>query len=206
MHSWSVFCSYPLDECDGYRACGPYDVCSVEHSPSAPAAAPPCAPPLLSQDHSISNGGAAPQRLPPPSQRCLPMVVASPSLGSAARGGLLPCPSLVSVSRPMNPFYVRINCGGDKGTTDMWVPLSVSMTCGSCFLVSMTYESHLMVLNGSVIGAITFLEPNRKLEWLCLHSKHGAEPFRSKKLEWSLSALAALEPKATLQGATRPIK
>lgn len=31
--SWSLFWSYPLDECDGYRACGPYGVCSVERSP-----------------------------------------------------------------------------------------------------------------------------------------------------------------------------
>jgi hypothetical protein len=31
--SWSVFWSFPLDECDGYRACGPYGVCSVERSP-----------------------------------------------------------------------------------------------------------------------------------------------------------------------------
>ncbi|KQK14050.1 receptor-like serine/threonine-protein kinase SD1-8 [Brachypodium distachyon] len=31
--SWSVFWSYPMDECDGYRACGPYGVCSVAHSP-----------------------------------------------------------------------------------------------------------------------------------------------------------------------------
>ncbi|KAL6894594.1 hypothetical protein ACP4OV_008692 [Aristida adscensionis] len=31
--SWSVFWSYPMDECDGYRACGPYGVCSVERSP-----------------------------------------------------------------------------------------------------------------------------------------------------------------------------
>ncbi|CAN6323462.1 unnamed protein product [Urochloa humidicola] len=31
--SWSLFWSYPLDECDGYRACGAYGVCSVERSP-----------------------------------------------------------------------------------------------------------------------------------------------------------------------------
>ncbi|XP_066386786.1 receptor-like serine/threonine-protein kinase SD1-8 [Miscanthus floridulus] len=31
--SWSVFWSYPLDECDGYRACGPYGVCSVDAQP-----------------------------------------------------------------------------------------------------------------------------------------------------------------------------
>ncbi|KAJ1294769.1 hypothetical protein BS78_01G172000 [Paspalum vaginatum] len=31
--SWSLFWSYPLDECDGYRACGPYGVCSVDRSP-----------------------------------------------------------------------------------------------------------------------------------------------------------------------------
>ncbi|CAL4925940.1 unnamed protein product [Urochloa decumbens] len=31
--SWSLFWSYPLDECDGYRACGAYGVCSVEHNP-----------------------------------------------------------------------------------------------------------------------------------------------------------------------------
>lgn len=32
--SWSVFWSYPLDECDGYRACGAYGVCSVERNPA----------------------------------------------------------------------------------------------------------------------------------------------------------------------------
>ncbi|CAN6304519.1 unnamed protein product [Urochloa humidicola] len=31
--SWSLFWSYPLDECDGYRVCGAYGVCSVERSP-----------------------------------------------------------------------------------------------------------------------------------------------------------------------------
>ena len=35
--SWSVFWSYPLDECDGYHACGPYGVCSVERNRSAAA-------------------------------------------------------------------------------------------------------------------------------------------------------------------------
>ncbi|WVZ59666.1 hypothetical protein U9M48_009776 [Paspalum notatum var. saurae] len=31
--SWSLFWSYPLDECDGYRACGAYGVCSVDRNP-----------------------------------------------------------------------------------------------------------------------------------------------------------------------------
>jgi hypothetical protein len=37
--SWSVFWSYPMDECDGYRACGPYGVCSVARSPMCGCAA-----------------------------------------------------------------------------------------------------------------------------------------------------------------------
>ncbi|XP_051208986.1 receptor-like serine/threonine-protein kinase SD1-8 [Lolium perenne] len=37
--SWSVFWSYPMDECDGYRACGPYGVCSVARSPMCDCAA-----------------------------------------------------------------------------------------------------------------------------------------------------------------------
>lgn len=31
--SWSVFSSYPMDECEAYRACGAYGVCNVEQSP-----------------------------------------------------------------------------------------------------------------------------------------------------------------------------
>uniref|UniRef100_A0A0D9VVN7 Receptor-like serine/threonine-protein kinase n=1 Tax=Leersia perrieri TaxID=77586 RepID=A0A0D9VVN7_9ORYZ len=31
--SWSVFSSYPMDECEAYRACGAYGVCNVETSP-----------------------------------------------------------------------------------------------------------------------------------------------------------------------------
>ncbi|KAL6650023.1 hypothetical protein ACP70R_014247 [Stipagrostis hirtigluma subsp. patula] len=31
--SWSVFWSYPMDECDVYRVCGAYGVCSVDRSP-----------------------------------------------------------------------------------------------------------------------------------------------------------------------------
>ncbi|KAL5209310.1 hypothetical protein ABZP36_004933 [Zizania latifolia] len=38
--SWSVFSSYPMDECESYRACGPYGVCNVEQSPMCGCAEP----------------------------------------------------------------------------------------------------------------------------------------------------------------------
>ncbi|KAF0922577.1 hypothetical protein E2562_038667 [Oryza meyeriana var. granulata] len=37
--SWSVFSSYPMDECEAYRACGAYGVCNVELSPMCGCAA-----------------------------------------------------------------------------------------------------------------------------------------------------------------------
>ncbi|XP_006650248.1 receptor-like serine/threonine-protein kinase SD1-8 [Oryza brachyantha] len=37
--SWSVFSSYPMDECEAYRACGAYGVCNVEQSPMCGCAA-----------------------------------------------------------------------------------------------------------------------------------------------------------------------
>lgn len=52
--SWSVFSSYPMDECDSYRACGPYGVCSVEHSPMCD-----CAPgfdPRFLQEWALRDG------------------------------------------------------------------------------------------------------------------------------------------------------
>jgi hypothetical protein len=93
---------------------------------TAPSPSPAAAP---------SNGGAF----------SLPRICFALTWGG---GGLLPCPSLIWVSRPMSPFSMRNNYGGDRGTTDMWVPLSMSMTCRSCFIVLMTCRSHLTVLNG----------------------------------------------------------
>ncbi|KAG2536929.1 hypothetical protein PVAP13_9NG236100 [Panicum virgatum] len=58
--SWSLFWSYPLDECDGYRACGPYGVCSVDRSPICA-----CAPgfgPRLPADWALRDGSGGCRR------------------------------------------------------------------------------------------------------------------------------------------------
>jgi hypothetical protein len=93
-----------------------------------------------------------------------------------------PAMSVVGSSLSPNEPFLCVNqlYGGDRGTTDMRISLSMSMTCGSCFIVSMTCGSHLTVLNS--LGYRSHHIPQTK-------QKNGAALFFIPNMEQSHSVL-----------------